>query len=455
MAKPYKLIRLDALALTRDGLDRFGPLGNVIWLAAALFWSTWAVFATWFVITSLFKGVRLDIGSWVWGGFITLVLGAALAGLIDRVVRIAAGLIGTFVSAFGLYFLGAVCYAAYKTSNGNLLSPEMLIVDAVLLVAILIMLHAFAFSLGLVVFGRDTYWNVLRESEVGEKSRLTLRLAYLLGVGQSGIYADRWRITLMLIVRLLGVIGLFILGWSLFLVFAYGVLGSAAHPGSARFQALSDGGKSLAAGAACLLLSYVLTLAFRVLTRRPRIEREAPPAGDFDLFLRSFRDDTVRFSGGLNLNPLPASLITPRSLDEALLARDPSIVAVGKPRDRDAPLGAKRLYYDDAEWQERIVSLIDRTRTVFICLDDTQGVAWEFDQILRRGHAAKTRFIVHPKASPALTLDWLARLGVEVPAKVAATVIGFDCPDGQTMRLFTGQRTGPAYRVQLGWMCRP
>jgi signal peptidase II len=111
----------------------------------------------------------------------------------------------------------------------------------------------------------------------------------------------------------------------------------------------------------------------------------APPASRllnkkrnrYVLYFRSFSDD---FSG-------EATSIAEASVEERLCqALDwiGPVVAIGKPGERLATLGAARLYVHDADWRQTALQLMTLARVVFIRMSDTPGLWWEISTTLER-----------------------------------------------------------------------
>ena len=124
------------------------------------------------------------------------------------------------------------------------------------------------------------------------------------------------------------------------------------------------------------------------------------------LFLRSFKEEQRLFE------PPARSLLArvlrlrdlKRTLDEIVLdAASPvgPVVALGVPAEHVAPLGAARLYADNAEWQDAVRRLVQRCRAVIICVDEGDGVLWELKHLLAGVHATKTLCILSPTTSSA------------------------------------------------------
>ena len=59
-------------------------------------------------------------------------------------------------------------------------------------------------------------------------------------------------------------------------------------------------------------------------------------------------------------------------------------VAIGKPGERLVTGGAKRLYVGHDEWQDRVLSLMERSRAVVLQPAATKGIWWEIQQALEK-----------------------------------------------------------------------
>ncbi len=98
---------------------------------------------------------------------------------------------------------------------------------------------------------------------------------------------------------------------------------------------------------------------------------------DYTLYLRGF-DDDVPFK---KTNYAPAS-----KLNEALLAEaieyglNVPMYALGMTKEIDSPVGARRLYVNDDDWQEIVVQLMQRTKHIFILVSNRMSCLWEIEQ---------------------------------------------------------------------------
>jgi hypothetical protein len=107
------------------------------------------------------------------------------------------------------------------------------------------------------------------------------------------------------------------------------------------------------------------------------------------LYLRSFMDDAAA-SGPVLSGPPGWVLLFPKELvtEEELLARTLKdfgpVVTIGKPSEELRQLGAARMYVSDAEWQEKVSSLIHSSQLVVLRLGQTEGFWWELENAIRQ-----------------------------------------------------------------------
>jgi hypothetical protein len=169
------------------------------------------------------------------------------------------------------------------------------------------------------------------------------------------------------------------------------------------------------------------------------------------LFLRPFREDERLFEPPAN------SLIAKiwrlkdrkRTLDEIVLdAASPvgPVIALGAPGEEIAPLGAARLYADDAEWQNVVGSLASQSLAIIIYLEESGGILWELKHLVAGGHLTKTLCILNPRTSLATIqgaieearrsdntalCDMLERVRATISSVgTSKVVVGFRCTDG-------------------------
>jgi len=108
--------------------------------------------------------------------------------------------------------------------------------------------------------------------------------------------------------------------------------------------------------------------AYEVMERDPR-----PPV----VYLRSFAADGAGESG----------TFVRRSDEEKLmklLRQTGPVIAVGKPNERLAPLGAARLYVSERRWQEVVDLILREARLIVIRAGNTPGLLWEMRRLRER-----------------------------------------------------------------------
>jgi hypothetical protein len=143
-----------------------------------------------------------------------------------------------------------------------------------------------------------------------------------------------------------------------------------------------DLGAPVVVAIVCLVLANRLRYFGRQHFVQRLAELQVSPAGS-TLFPRAFRDDQMRirrasrnlFSSVFDLGRMPATL------DELMLERldgRGDLIAIGNPQDRKgaarrSPLGAQRLYVDDAHWQETVTMLARDADRIVLCVDASDG----------------------------------------------------------------------------------
>ncbi|MEZ5970783.1 MAG: hypothetical protein R3C31_03120 [Hyphomonadaceae bacterium] len=114
------------------------------------------------------------------------------------------------------------------------------------------------------------------------------------------------------------------------------------------------------------------------------------------LFLRSFKDDTAR----------AASVDTPKDAQRDFIALENVIaqsvnygplIAIGQPGV--IPKGIPRDFYDGEEWRDAVTRWMHEALLIVMVAGYTEGVRWEFEQIIAKGHARKLILIFPPNDS--------------------------------------------------------
>jgi hypothetical protein len=122
------------------------------------------------------------------------------------------------------------------------------------------------------------------------------------------------------------------------------------------------------------------------------------------LFLRAFKDDQV-----LLLRPRLSYLAricsfgrNSENLDTVLLEEGTDygpVVALGNPLDATPPYGAARGYFTDKGWKQGVMAMAQSSSAIVLCVDLTDGIKWELDQLRDQNLLHRCLFLVHPRYS--------------------------------------------------------
>lgn len=189
------------------------------------------------------------------------------------------------------------------------------------------------------------------------------------------------------------------------LILAALVAGAYMMSGQPREQAQSTkrGVQSIVAtlGGAALLW------ARRRFARRGATVRAAdtrPPV----LLLRSFGDDMLKIEKGARWtrpNDLARQGMTFERVVVGQLEPFGPVVAIGKPGEALAPLGAARDYVSDDVWQREVEQRIHEASLIVLMLGRTEGLAWELLRVQRLDQLRKLIMLFPPAAD--LEQRWL------------------------------------------------
>lgn len=123
-------------------------------------------------------------------------------------------------------------------------------------------------------------------------------------------------------------------------------------------------------------------------------------AFDDTLFLRSFNDDAMRFRA---VNPHVGAFgvfqgLTVRfeELMAALVSKESSLVAIGKPGEPLPELGAVRTYVSDDEWQSAVEETAKRAGSILLVAGVTDGLEWELTHLREWGLTQKVTVLLPP-----------------------------------------------------------
>jgi hypothetical protein len=125
------------------------------------------------------------------------------------------------------------------------------------------------------------------------------------------------------------------------------------------------------------------------------------------IYLRSFRFDKRLARRPLAIGRVVSIYTQEEQLVQAVRDVGP-VVAVGRPGERLPQLGAQRVYLEDMDWQQQILSWFACAALVIIHVPPelTEGVSWEIEQSLSVVMLDRLVFLVSRDVS---SLDWLNR----------------------------------------------
>ncbi|MEN0062257.1 MAG: hypothetical protein AAGA48_08900 [Myxococcota bacterium] len=205
----------------------------------------------------------------------------------------------------------------------------------------------------------------------------------------------------------------------------------------------------------------VTGVANRLATRRYQAVKEWDDRNPI-VFLRAFDQDQVRLrarGGGIAVRMAPG-VANARTLDELLIEHASPygpVIAIGDPRDPHPPFGAARVFVRNAGegWKDVVTALVDASRLVVICPNDSEGVRWELDLLARQGSNVQLVVLANPTRSREANLAQLEEIfGSEVTEPVGrgqVPVAAFETAPGEVC-LLTARRPGfPHYAVALNF----
>lgn len=169
------------------------------------------------------------------------------------------------------------------------------------------------------------------------------------------------------------------------------------------------------------------------------------------VFLRAFRAD----QSAVGAHPhglLPRLAIRPaaaKTLDEIVLdAASPwgPVIAIGRPDEELPPLGAARVYAKGGDWRAIVTDLCDAASVVIICMDASEGVNWELQALIARGHQAKTLLLISPQLR--VTDRFMLSSRIFPLGSYADTIAGY--VEGQSFKALSSTKLSrAAYRISI------
>jgi hypothetical protein len=181
-----------------------------------------------------------------------------------------------------------------------------------------------------------------------------------------------------------------------------------------------------------LALGLMQLLPSLTLLFYPR-RRPAQAESDLILLLRPFKADAQHTRNRGLLQPM-----TREGTVVELLERHARVVAVSDPGHDVQPVGAERMALAMADWQTRVLALMDQAVAIVIALDASPGLVWELERLLEGPRLQKTVFVVwsgHYDWPAGPWAQLASRLGVAASAASSA-----DSGDAALAAVCTGER---------------
>lgn len=133
------------------------------------------------------------------------------------------------------------------------------------------------------------------------------------------------------------------------------------------------------------------------------------------------------------------------------------LIAVGRPGEKTMRGGvAYRTYLDDSEWQEYVATKIRVAERIVMVLSDTDGVRWEFGQVIGEEAIMKTLFLFDPAVSKPeesealekMVAPMLENAGVAQEGfKLDSQLIGFFFQRERLVKIINRNRSATSYRT--------
>jgi pimeloyl-ACP methyl ester carboxylesterase len=150
------------------------------------------------------------------------------------------------------------------------------------------------------------------------------------------------------------------------------------------------------------LFYFILYYAIGFAIRKSQ-EEERP----FVLYLRTFSSDADVFTNNIPaarwIAPFEKAIGRLNSVERfafrAVNRMGLTGVAVGAPGEVMPPLGFRRLWFSDAEWQTAVSSLIERCAAVILNSSPTHWVAWELREIAGQKAVHKLVLMTHARTA--------------------------------------------------------
>jgi len=118
------------------------------------------------------------------------------------------------------------------------------------------------------------------------------------------------------------------------------------------------------------------------------------------VYLRAFEQDKFFLSKNI-FSKIILYLQGRTKLDPIMLEECSTIgpvIALGNPKKKKAPYGPPRYYAKDEEWRDYVHGILRDARYIYMFLQNTDGVKWEVEQLIKMNKLQKSIFIVAPES---------------------------------------------------------
>lgn len=122
------------------------------------------------------------------------------------------------------------------------------------------------------------------------------------------------------------------------------------------------------------------------------------------LYLRSFVEDD--YASRIVHQTFALFYVNGESEEEVLSSifrKFGDCVAIGLPNEELPPLGMKRLYFSETEWQCKVLELMSRARVVIVRAGSTESLLWEMQQAIRLVKPERLLFLLPFPTNPAIS----------------------------------------------------
>jgi hypothetical protein len=125
------------------------------------------------------------------------------------------------------------------------------------------------------------------------------------------------------------------------------------------------------------------------------------------LLVRSFADDNLELEPRFEyFGSLFRKRLTLEEFVVGYLLTLGPVVAIGKPHEGLSPLGAAREYVFGPGWRQRVSTVLDECSWVVSILGGSEGLMWEYEQIIRRDIADRMMLVIPPETPQVIRQRW-------------------------------------------------